>query len=376
MKVAIVGDLHLGVTNKKSPIGNAVVKGQHAFIEHMIEEWKEMGVTHAVFLGDVFDNERFIATDVMDYALRLFRDKMAGLNVYVLAGNHDMRYTNTSEVCSVSFLDLIPHVKVFDSKVGVEHFFGREWFFVPWVLPDNMDNVNKWLIKLARTGAENRIILGHFDIIGAAMGAGNVSQNGFDSNRLLNAASYTFSGHYHVNSQIDGNDGTSIIYTGTPYHLTFSHVGVTPGYYIVDDEGCAEDGPLNYSFIKNDISPRFIDVKDLDVDSQPEDLSNCVVRFFSDKASSMEQYAECKAKLVERNPIYIDQYYYGDDGTIMSEDGEKIDEEEAKRILSSDSLGMASMYMEKHPEILPELCNPETDAKAKIIEMLREYDAK
>ena len=375
MKFAIVGDLHLGATNKKSPIGNAFVKGQHAYIDQMISEWKEADVTHVVFLGDIFDNERFIATDVMDYALRLFRDKLADFKVIVIAGNHDMRYTNTSEVCSVSFLDLIPHVTVYDAKIGVEHFFGREWIFVPWILQDNMDKVNKWLVKLSRSGVEKRVILGHFDIIGAAMGAGNISQNGFDSKRLLNAASLTFSGHYHVGSEMNSDEST-IIYTGTPYHMTFSHVGSTPGYYIVDDEGCAEDGPLNLEFRENKLSPRFIDVKDVDIDAQPVDLSNCVVRLFSDKACSMEQYAEVKTKLVERNPIYIDQYYYGDDGTIVSEDGEVIDEEEAKRILSSDSLGMASMYMDKHPDILPVLNDQNVDAKSKIIEMLREYDAK
>lgn len=375
MKFAIVGDLHLGATNKKSPIGNAFVKGQHAYIDQMISEWKEADVTHVVFLGDIFDNERFIATDVMDYALRLFRDKLADFKVFVIAGNHDMRYTNTSEVCSVSFLGLIPHVTVYDAKIGVEHFFGREWIFVPWILQDNMDKVNKWLVKLSRSGVEKRVILGHFDIIGAAMGAGNISQNGFDSKRLLNAASLTFSGHYHVGSEMNSDEST-IIYTGTPYHMTFSHVGSTPGYYIVDDEGCAEDGPLNLEFRENKLSPRFIDVKDVDIDAQPADLSNCVVRLFSDKSCSMEQYAEVKTKLVERNPIYIDQYYYGDDGTIVSEDGEVIDEEEAKRILSSDSLGMASMYMDKHPDILPVLNDQNVDAKSKIIEMLREYDAK
>ena len=375
MKFAIVGDLHLGVTNKKSPIGNAVVKGQHAYIDQMISEWKEADVTHVVFLGDIFENERFIATDVMDYALRLFRDKLADFKVFVIAGNHDMRYTNTSEVCSVSFLGLIPHVTVYDAKIGVEHFFGREWIFVPWILQDNMDKVNKWLVKLSRSGVEKRVILGHFDIIGAAMGAGNISQNGFDSQRLLNAATLTFSGHYHVGSEINSDEST-IIYTGTPYHMTFSHVGSIPGYYIVDDEGCAEDGPLNWEFRKNTLSPRFIDVKDVDIDAQPADLSNCVVRLLSDKACSMEQYAEVKTKLVDRNPIYIDQYYYGDDGTIVSEDGEVIDEEEAKRILSSDSLGMASMYMDKHPDILPVLNDQNVDAKSKIIEMLREYDAK
>ena len=72
-------------------------KGQHDYIDQMISEWKAADVTHVVFLGDVFDNERFIATDVMDYALRLFRDKLADFKVFVIAGNHDMRYTNTSD---------------------------------------------------------------------------------------------------------------------------------------------------------------------------------------------------------------------------------------------------------------------------------------
>ena len=34
------------------------------------------------------------------------------------------------------------------------------------------------------------------------------------------------------------------------------------------------------------------------------------------------------------------------------------------------------MYMDKHPDILPVLNDQNVDAKSKIIEMLREYDAK
>lgn len=376
MKIAIVGDLHLGVTSRKSSVNTAVIRGQHEYIDTMIQEWKDNGVTHVVFLGDIFDNERFIATDVLDYALRLFRDKLAEFKVFVIAGNHDMRFTNTSEVCSVSFLGSLPNVTVFDSRVGVEKFFGREWIFVPWVLPDNMDKVNEWLVKLARKGSDKRVILGHFDIIGANMGAGNISQLGFDSKRLLNAAFLTFSGHYHVGSQIFNDEDRGIIYTGTPYHLTFTHVGTTSGYYIVDDEGCADDGQLNFQFVENKVSPIFVDVKDTEIDSQPEDMSNCIVRLFSDKQSSLETMSEVKTKLVNRNPIYIDQYYYGDDGTVVDEDGEQLSEEEAKRVLGLDSLGMASMYLDKHPELCPKLNDTSVDPKEKIISMLREYDAK
>jgi hypothetical protein len=86
--------------------------------------------------------------------------------------------------------------------------------------------------------------------------------------------------------------------------------------------------------------------------------------------------SEVKTKLVNRNPIYIDQYYYGDDGTVVDEDGEQLSEEEAKRVLGLDSLGMASMYLDKHPELCPKLNDTSVDPKEKIISMLREYDAK
>ena len=35
--------------------------------------------------------------------------------------------------------------------------------------------------------------------------------------------------------------------------------------------------------------------------------------------------SEVKTKLVNRNPIYIDQYYYGDDGTVAAGTGPELD---------------------------------------------------
>ena len=43
--------------------------------------------------------------------------------------------------------------------------------------------------------------------------------------------------------------------------------------------------------------------------------------------------------------------------------------------MTTDSVGMAKLYLEKHPEILPELSTGE-DAKEVALEYLKEYNAK
>ncbi len=371
MKIAIVGDLHLGFTCRKGPIMSAVVKGQYAYIDAMIAEWKALGVERVVFLGDIFTNEAFITTDVLDYALRLFRDKLADFKVHIIAGNHDMRYVDSADVCSISFLGALPNVSVYVNSVGVEKFDGKTWYFVPWVLPANMDNVSKWFVKMSRGDISNRVIVGHFDIVGANMGAGNVAKVGFDPKRLLNAAEWTFSGHYHVPSEMssDGDDGkvSRLLYTGSPYHMSFSHIGTDCGYYLMDGD--------KLEFHENKVSPRFISVKDTELDSLPDDLSSCIVKFSADSAQSADALSDMKLRISSKNPVYIDQAYYGEDGNIV-DTTEEVDEEEARRIMSATSVEMAEMYMDKYPDILPKLNDATADPKQKIVSMLTEYDAK
>lgn len=369
MKIGIVGDLHYGFTTTKAPITNAVTKGQHAIVEAMIADFESRGIDTVVFTGDIFDNRRFIASDVMDKAYRLFKERLAKFTCYVIAGNHDMLYDNSSDVCQIRFIENLPNVHVYIDTVGVTTIGSKKWYFVPWIQEDKIDGVNKWLVKMSRGNIDDNIIVGHFDMIGAQMEAKTVSTAGFDPKRFLNAAKLTISGHYHCRSVI-GDDYSTICYVGTPFQKTFGHVGVPAGYHIYDDlTGALE-------FVENTISPNFVDIVDTELGPDfDRDMSNCIVRYSTDKNRSYDEAATLKGYLVDKKPIYIETVYYGED---QAEDGEADTpqtEEEARQLMTTDSVGMAKLYLEKHPEILPELSTG-ADAKEVALEYLKEYNAK
>jgi len=364
MKIGIIGDLHLGYTTTKAPITHAVTKGQVAALESIFSDFEEKGVKTLVFVGDIFDNRRFVASEVLDYAYRMFKTRLADFQCYVIAGNHDMLYDNSSDVCNVRVLENLSNVKVYVDGVGVEKLDGRNWFFVPWIQDDKLEKVNTWLIKESRGDISKNVIVGHFDMIGARMEAKTVSTTGFDPKRFLNAAKLTISGHYHCRSVIENGD-SKVCYVGTPYQMSFGHVGVPAGYHVY------EDGEL--TFYENTVSPEFIEVRDTDLDNYG-DLSNKIVSYSVDKNRSYADAAILKATLSDKHPVYINQSYYGDDEVAVEEDAPKT-EEEARQIMTTDSVGMAEIYLDKHPEILPELSSGE-DAKEATLAFIREYNEK
>jgi DNA repair exonuclease SbcCD nuclease subunit len=334
----------------------------------MIADFESRGIDTVVFTGDIFDNRRFIASDVLDKAYRLFKERLAKFTCYVIAGNHDMLYDNSSDVCQIRFLENLPNVKVYIDKVGFATIGHNKWYFVPWIQEEKIDGVNKWLVKMSRGNIDDNIIVGHFDMIGAQMEAKTVSTAGFDPKRFLNAAKLTISGHYHCRSVI-GDDYSTICYVGTPFQKTFGHVGVPAGYHIYDDV----TGELE--FVENTISPVFVDVIDTELGPDfDRDMSNCIVRYSTDKTRSYDDAASLKGILVDKKPIYIETVYYGEDPAEEGEDAPQT-EEEARQIMTTDSVGMAKLYLEKHPEILPELSSGE-DAKEVALEYIKEYNAK
>ena len=368
-KIAIVGDIHMDVISTKAPITTAVTKGQRAFLSGMVADLKQRGIDKIVFLGDIFEKHNKVSVEALDYTLKFFRDELKDFTVYVIAGNHDLLYDNSGDVISTEFLSLLPNVKYFGHSVGMETILGKTWYFVPWVLPMGYDKVNNWLGKLSNNSKQkhdNTVIVGHFDMIGALMEAGNISQAGFEPKRFQAAAKWVFSGHYHCRSQIVSEEST-ITYTGSPYHLSFAHVDTDCGYYIMSEDGQIE-------FVENTVSPRFVDVTDVEVDEAPDDLSNCIVRYKCDRNLPLDEATVYRMKLNDKHPIHIVPVVYGE--IAPNEDDPGLTDEETKTIMSSTSIQMAAMYLDKHPDVLPSLSDDEEDPKEKVLSYLREYDSK
>lgn len=361
--IAIVGDLHLAPRCENATIKNNVVAGQHAFFDFLVKDLTKRGIKKVVFCGDTFTNRQFIAVDALNTAVDLFKNKLKDFSVYVIAGNHDMMYENSDEVTSVSFLSMIENVTVFTNHVGNVKIDDENWYFVPWIIKEKLPKVGDWLGKIAKNREKN-VIIGHFEMLGALMEAGQVSSNGFDMSKFYHAAKYTFSGHYHCRS-LNEKDGSAIYYVGSPYQLSFAHVGTDCGYYIKDGD--------SVEFVENAISPRFVECVDDNLDDLP-DFSNAFVRYYTRDDRSVEEAVNLKSLVEAKNPIVIKPIPYGvDAGTI--DEQRMIDDEEARKMMSLDSIDMAALYLEKFPEKLPVLSTGENAAE-KVMSFLREYNEK
>lgn len=367
-KIAIIGDLHLAPRCENASIRNAVVSGQEAYIDRMIADIRERGITKAVFCGDLFTTRAFISVSALEYAIDLFRNKLKDIECYVIAGNHDLEYDNSSKHTSIRFLELLPNVHVFVDTIGKAKLAGKQFFFVPWVQPDKFGEVNSWLEKLstkASASRQNTVLVGHFDIFGALMEAGQVSQGGFEPDKFTNAAGLTVTGHYHCRSEIIRDKANSkIVYVGSPYHLSFAHVGTDCGYYVYDGN--------EMEFVENTLSPRFIDIIDDEFnDEAVGDLANNLVRLFVNNAHTDAEKAVTKLAVEGHHPILIKTVPYG--GIENIEEARIADDEETRRILNSDQIGMARIYIEKFPDELPTLESGK-DPVEEVLRYLKEYD--
>jgi DNA repair exonuclease SbcCD nuclease subunit len=372
MAIAVVGDIHLGPKCERDGIRTALLPGMFKYHQQMISEWKARGIKTVLFSGDIFSNRAFITNEVLNYAIHLFSEDLKDFEVHVIPGNHDFLYENKESISYMPVLQLMPNVKV---HMGIEKvsLVGRDWYMVPWIFPDKMPAVELWLQKLAKKSDEQKektVLFGHFDIMGCLMEAGQLSENGLSQEMLYNAANYVFSGHYHCRSYNKGpNPNSSILYMGTPYQLSFAHVGTDCGYYIVDE---GENGKLSVEFIENTSSPRFVDVDDEHLEGLG-DLSNCFVRYCYLNSRSADETRDRRKKLNDANPIYVKPVPYSDDVGIKK--ALELDDEETRRLLSADSLTLAEMYMDKHPEGLPTFWSKE-DPKKKILGILQSYRIK
>jgi DNA repair exonuclease SbcCD nuclease subunit len=155
----------------------------------------------------------------------MFFDRLAdaGINVYMLAGNHDTYYKNTNNVNSPDLLlREYSNITVIDSPTTI-NLSGTEICMMPWICPDNYQES---LDEMKNTKAD--ICMGHFEIAGFSMYRGMESHEGLDK-KIFDKFDLVFSGHYHHRS----NDG-HVFYLGNPYELTWQDFNDPRGFHLFD----------------------------------------------------------------------------------------------------------------------------------------------
>lgn len=198
---------------------------------------KEEKVQAVLILGDTFDRRKYMNFYTLKRAKEMFFDPLSklGVQVHILAGNHDTYFKNTNEVNSVELL-LTEYASSFNVIDHPTHIYigPHKICMMPWICPENYQDSMSTLNE-----SDANYCMGHFEISGFAMYRGMPSEGGLDRS-LFRKFRQTFSGHYHHKSSADG-----ITYLGNPYELTWQDYNDDRGFHILNLE------TEELTFIKN-----------------------------------------------------------------------------------------------------------------------------
>jgi len=238
MKIAILGDLHLGARNSSAHFSSYF---NSFFTDIFYPYCLANDISSVIQLGDLFDNR----TSVSLKAFHACRDtwfgglRKHGIHMYTLLGNHDIHFReslviNSPELFLGEYRDCVTIInKPTALRVGD---FSCD--VVPWICEENLGDVSQFIEREDR----NSIVFGHFEFGGFKMQANSPLTTELDSSAKLFSSRYkkVISGHYHTRSE-NGN----ILYTGIPYQITWSDYGDPKGFHILDTETGAIEFVVN-----------------------------------------------------------------------------------------------------------------------------------
>lgn len=237
MKIALLGDLHFGVRNDSE----VIYEYQKTYFEdHFFPELNRRGITTVIQLGDFFDRRQYINFKTLYYLKSYFPELLEKHNItmYVLLGNHDTALKSSNHINSPSLLlNDFSRIKVIGDLTDLTIKEGDEEFnvaIVPWI---NNSNYKESVEFINNTKCD--YICGHFEFQGFEMHKGHINETGMAID-LFDRFTKVISGHYHTKS-----DKGNILYTGTPYELTWTDWNDRKGFWTLDTN------THHYEFIPN-----------------------------------------------------------------------------------------------------------------------------
>lgn len=222
MKIAILGDVHVGMRNDAELFHEALATFfQTVFFPRL----KDEGITTIIQVGDLFDRRKYINFESLAKSRAYFFDPLRdlGLTMYVLVGNHDMFWKETAVVNSPDLLlKGYANIHVIQTPQTVQ-FDETPLCLIPWLCDDNTPACFQ---EMQDTRAE--ICIGHFEIQGFKVTSTMTQPTGIDR-ALFQKFDLTLSGHFHHISKED-----HIQYVGTPVEQTWNDFQDPKGFHILD----------------------------------------------------------------------------------------------------------------------------------------------
>lgn len=224
MKIALVSDTHFNF--KKS---NQIY---HDYFERFYTDiffptLEDRRIDTVIHLGDAFDNRKGVDYWALDWAQRVFYDRLAKLNITLIqiCGNHDSFYKNSNKINAIdTLLRSYINIQSFSSP-GEIKISNLQCLILPWICAENEEETFALMEK-----TKAKVIFGHLELQGFTLFPGKVNTHGLTTERF-EKFDRVFTGHYHTRS----NNG-KIFYLGNPYQMFWSDVDDKRGFHIFDTE--------------------------------------------------------------------------------------------------------------------------------------------
>lgn len=227
MKIAILNDTHWGARNDNS----AIAEHQRKFYDEVFFPYlRENDIKTIFHLGDLTDRRKYInfvtAKNLEEQFMRVCADE--GIELYIIAGNHDTYFKNTNSVNSLRQLygnSNYENLHLYWEEPVELDMDGCKIMLSPWICADNHEASMK-----AFKDTSAQILMGHFEIVGYEMDKGHLCDHGFDR-KDFSKFDAVYSGHFHQPSS-HGN----ISYLGAQYEMTWADHDQKRGFSVFDTD--------------------------------------------------------------------------------------------------------------------------------------------
>jgi len=150
-------------------------------VDQIIETIKERDIKHVFFLGDLFHSRVSLNVNTINTALELIKSISKHAHLYMIIGNHDIHYKNSSDIHSIRLFEDQKNITVIDEPTELM-INDKKMLLVPWMAD---------LSKYEKESVD--YLAGHFDISSKYLIASYIEDhlnkkdvNEIDSSKVLN----------------------------------------------------------------------------------------------------------------------------------------------------------------------------------------------
>ena len=227
MSIIICGDPHFGFRNNIEKFVSYQSQSFYTMIDYAFEN----KIKDIILLGDIFDNRRSIYLPILNDVLIKFKYALdKGINITMIAGNHDVFYKNTNKLNSPKVIfdrwkeiDTLGKLRIIDIDAEEITYEGVSFLLIPWLTSDNSESCIEYINKSMST-----YCLGHFEINGFTMNGMTQCTEGLDQ-KIFSKFKRTLSGHFHTRSK-----NRNITYVGSMVQMTWADFDDKRGFWTLD----------------------------------------------------------------------------------------------------------------------------------------------